>query len=118
MEKFLGYCQAYLFYVCGWFGIYIFKDLAKDDYYGFFMVLSCIVLMRGVYLICNNKKSFVLLRCFLFYISAVLIIANLVYLLLRGDIFAYKSCFQRILFSLWFISPPAVIDLFAKANWK
>ena len=118
MEKFLGYCQAYLFYVCGGFGIYIFKDLAKDDYYGFFCFFACILLMGGVYFIAQNKNKFVLLRCFLFYISAVLIIANLVYLLLRNDIFAYKACFQRILFSLWFISPPAVIDLFVKANWK
>ena len=118
MEKFLDYCKVYLYFVCGGFGIYVFSDLAKDDYYRFFMVLSCIVSMSGIYFIAQNKNKFILLRCLLFYISAVLIITNLVYLLIMDDIFAYKECFQRILFSLWFISPPAVIDLFAKANWK
>ena len=118
MDKFLDYCKVYLYFVCGGFGIYVFSDLAKDDYYRFFIVLSCIVSMSGVYFISKGNKGFVLFRCFLFYISAVLILANIAYLLFRNDIFAYKECFQRILFSLWFISPPAVIDLFIKANWK
>ena len=118
MEKFLEYCKVYLYFACGGFGIDIFSDLAKDDYYRFFMVFACILLMGGVYFIAQNKNKFVLLRCLLFYISAALIMTNFVYLLLRDDIFAYKECFQRILFSLWFISPPAVIDLLAKENWK
>lgn len=118
MEKFLDYCKAYLYFACGGSAGYIFRDLAKDDYYVFFIVLSCLVSMGGVYFISKGKKSFVLLRCLLFHISAVLVIANIAYLLFMDNIFAYKECFQRILFSLWFISPPAVIDLFVKANWK
>lgn len=118
MDKFLDYCKVYLYFACGGFGIDIFRDLAKDDYYVFFIVLSCLVSMCGVYFISKGNKSFVLFRCLLFYISTALIMANIAYILFRNDIFAYKECFQRILFSLWFISPPAVIDLFAKENWK
>ena len=111
MEKFLDYCKAYLYFACGGFGIYVFNDM-------FFISLSCLVLMGGVYFISKGNKRFALFRCLLFYVSAVLILANIAYLLFMDNIFAYKECFQRILFSLWFISPPAVIDLFVKTNWK
>lgn len=113
MEKIIAYCQFYLYLESGFVCFYLFKDITG-------LALLCAIISQGIiyYLSVINPKSFSLIKSVFYNYSLFLIVANLYYLSFDKGIFDYKEFSNRLYFSLWFVFPLFVIDLFRKKNWE